>query len=284
MYVVVHYAPLLTKLLDGATYIFITHILLIALSVAEIIFGFYLIERFKNDAILRKRVLGVVIFLLFLNSITIPLSDLIIKTHLESRTNSLPMISKLQNTDQASYLNKHEPLHCDTPNTDQMKDWILYQNDKLSICLFHPATIDTVQAEGMAIDPHFYYKNTKVNNSMDFYQDGVIFSINTDWSLEDFENIRQAKTGEDVPKAHHAGGTVVYKIRNFSVDGNPAIEYVYDNSLPPNDHELAYVHIIAVKVKGEIISFQSSAETKEKQLKKNKDFLAILATLSIPSR
>src|SRR5690348_8872956 len=48
-YVTVHYYGLLTALFDSSTYIFVSHIALLILASFEIGFGFYLVEKFKNE-------------------------------------------------------------------------------------------------------------------------------------------------------------------------------------------------------------------------------------------
>ena len=85
-YVVTHFYPLITKISDSSTYIFAGHIGLLLLAIFEIVFGFYLIRMFKNEAILRRRILAIVITLLFLNAVAIPISQLIITSHLENRS------------------------------------------------------------------------------------------------------------------------------------------------------------------------------------------------------
>lgn len=84
-YVIVHFYPLLTTFYDSATYIFASHIGLLLFAIFEIIFGFYLVKMFKNEAMLRRKILAVVIVLLFLNTIAIPLSQLIITSNLKNQ-------------------------------------------------------------------------------------------------------------------------------------------------------------------------------------------------------
>lgn len=77
-YVVIHFYPLITKVFHTSTYIFASHIGLLLLAIFEIIFGFYLIKMFKNEVVLGRKILAIVIILLFINTIAIPISQLII--------------------------------------------------------------------------------------------------------------------------------------------------------------------------------------------------------------
>lgn len=84
-YVALHFYPLLKTFFDTATYIFLSHIGLIILALFEIVFGFYLIKSFKNKAMLKTRVILSIILLLFINAIAIPISQLFISSHINSK-------------------------------------------------------------------------------------------------------------------------------------------------------------------------------------------------------
>lgn len=79
-YIVAHFYPRIRSLYDATTLIVISHIGLISLALLEIVFGFYLLKKFKNQARLTSRIIGLIILLLFINAIAIPLSQLFIGT------------------------------------------------------------------------------------------------------------------------------------------------------------------------------------------------------------
>lgn len=85
-YVTRHYYPLLTTIFDGATYIFVSHVSLLFLSLFEIALGFYLVKMFKNNAVLSGRILVIVILLLFINAITVPFSDITITATMKKQS------------------------------------------------------------------------------------------------------------------------------------------------------------------------------------------------------
>ncbi|MEN9407892.1 MAG: hypothetical protein RLZZ455_1108 [Candidatus Parcubacteria bacterium] len=106
-YIVIHFYPRIRSLYDATTLIVISHIGLISLALLEIVFGFYLLKKFKNQARLTSRIIGLIILLLFINAIAIPLSQLFIGTQssaMKTVTNEKNLVKNSPSLATAGYL------------------------------------------------------------------------------------------------------------------------------------------------------------------------------------
>ncbi|MDP3941562.1 MAG: PsbP-related protein [bacterium] len=231
-YIVIHFYPLLTTFFDGATYIFISHIFLLLFSVFEIAFGFYLIEKFKNESVLRHRILAIVIIFLFINTIAIPISQLIITSHLQNRPTIVPVATTNQSIDPTAnwktYNNSEFGFLFMYP-----PDWKLLPNQYGGVVAIEsPTQTDPETKDFIRVD----VENNKQNLSIEEYaKRGTDDSIIIEYKNIEIDDITGKQT-TDIPHARQSVQTFVkkddkiYHIGLFSRDSKRYQE-TYDHIL-----------------------------------------------------
>lgn len=169
-YVIVNFYPLLTRFVDSKTFIFTSHIGLLLLAVFEIVFGFYLIKMFKNETMLKRKILAIVIVLLFINTIAIPISQLFIASTIQSRFEKNPAVTSTNQKETST-------VHPDEIGAN----WKTYTNNKFAYSLQYPP--DAVLYEGKQASADGQYSSAP--NSIQLQLSDGLFTIAVSDHIDD---------------------------------------------------------------------------------------------------
>ncbi|MBI2326883.1 hypothetical protein HYU92_01045 [Candidatus Curtissbacteria bacterium] len=168
-------------------------------------------------------------------------------------------------TDKTDHQSKIEDFECEPRNTPGTANWITYKDSQDKFCFKHPQSLTT----GGAFLQFMPNDNSKVG--------GVIgFSVTENY--DEYYKILNLEPGEKIEE-FHAAKAPLYKIRNLTIDGNPAIEYVVDGTDPEGGHDIFYYHKVDVTFNGKILGFVSRGGSKEEQEKWDQIFMQMVNTI-----
>lgn len=214
-FILTQFYPLLTGSLNPTTSLFMGHVGLFTLSCSEIVYGFYLNRICKENAKLNSKTLRVVIILLFINTLAIPISQLIITSHLKNQTKTnTTSVAVNQNSDPTANWKTYK----DTNNTISIKlpsSWQLdTKGSPENLAIAVPAVL---LSGGNNKNSFFIQKYSKDISEKDFVEQYICNA--------NFGTCAYPKEAEDVTISGLKGIKIYNHYRQ-----NPSMEYIVKNN------------------------------------------------------